>query len=86
MIEFVKNSNLQKFIIATESGIIHRLLREEPNKTYYTLKPELICPDMKITTLQDLHDALLHEKHKITIPEDLIEKAAIPIKKMLEIK
>ena len=81
----VKESGAKQFIIATESGIIHRLRKENPGKLLIPISEEAVCPTMKMIRLTDLYNSLEKEEHKITVPEDLRVKALRPIEKMLEL-
>jgi quinolinate synthase len=93
MKEFIINSDREVFIVATEEGILHGLKTLLPSKT---LIPAPVyddnvcacgeCGYMKINTLQKVYDCLLNESPEILISAELIEKARIPIERMLAIK
>ena len=85
MCRYVKESDAKQFIIATESGIIHRLRKENPGKLLIPISEEAVCPTMKVIRLSDLYSSLEKEEHKITVPEELRIKALRPIDKMLEL-
>ena len=85
MCRYVKESDAKQFIIATESGIIHRLRKENPGKLLIPISEEAVCPTMKVIRLADLYSSLEKEEHKITVPEELRIKALRPIDKMLEL-
>lgn len=85
MCRYVKESDAKQFIIATESGIIHRLRKENPGKLLIPISEEAVCPTMKMIRLVDLYNSLEKEEHKITVPEALRVKALRPIEKMLEL-
>lgn len=82
---YVKNSSHDKFIIVTEMGIFHRLQKENPDKTFIVGSPQAICPYMKLIRLEDVLRCLEKQQYQIELPADLIEKAARPIRKMLEL-
>lgn len=92
MINYVKQSPKQKFIVATEAGILYKMQQEVPEKTLIPA-PALEdntcacseCAYMKVNTLQKVYDCLVNESPEITIPEEIAEKALIPIKRMLEL-
>lgn len=88
MIHFCKNNPAERFIIVTESGIIHRLRREVPGKTFIAGPTEHCacneCRFMKMNTLEKLRDCLQNLSPEITLPEDVRQKAVIPIERMLE--
>jgi quinolinate synthase len=88
MISFCKESPAEAFIIVTESGMLHRLRREIPGKTFIPgPTDQCACADcrfMKMNTLEKLHAALLNLEPEITIPEPIRARAELPIRRMLE--
>jgi len=84
IIQFVKDSNDEKFIIGTEKGIIHSLLKENPNKEFFILTEKLICENMKKTDLEDVYNALKNEEYEICIDKEIISKANKALERMLE--
>lgn len=92
MINYVKQSSKQKFIVATEAGILFKMQQEVPDKTLIPA-PSVEdntcacseCAYMKVNTLQKVYDCLVNETPEITIPEEVSKKALIPIKRMLEL-
>jgi quinolinate synthase len=86
MIKYVKNSRKNKFIIGTEIGIIYRLKKENPDKTFFPATSKAICLDMKLTNLEKILWSLEEEKYEIEIPEEIIRKARSAIDKMIAIK
>lgn len=91
MIDFVKKHPEEKFIVATEAGILHKMQQEVPN-TKLVPAPSYEdntcacseCSFMKVNTMQKLYDCLLNESPQIEIHEVLRKQALIPIKRMLE--
>ena len=83
MLKFVKSCDKKTIIVATESGLLHRLKKENPDKRFVPLAPEILCPDMKKITLEDLRDALKFNQHEITLPPEVMENAVKPIERML---
>ena len=71
------------FIIGTESGILHRLRKENPGKEFYPLQPEMICPDMKKITLENVRDCLKNMAPRIELPEEILHEAVKPIEAMI---
>lgn len=86
IINYVKATDDNTYIIGTENGIMHKLKSENPNKVFIPLSNEAICHDMKKITLESIERALIEEKHHITVPEDIRKKAKLSLDKMLEIK
>lgn len=86
MIKYVKNSRKNKFIIGTEIGIIYRLKKENPDKTFFPATNKAICPNMKLTNLEKILWSLEEERFEIKIPGDIIRKARSAIDRMIAIK
>jgi quinolinate synthase len=93
MLKFARKSNIRKFIIATEAGIIHALKKENPDAEFIAASERAVCPNMKKITmekvlwaLEDL-DNLPAEKSKylITVPDDIRTKAKKALDRMIEI-
>ena len=85
IMNFVKHSSHDKFIIATEKGVTDRLTRDYPNKTFIPAAENLICPNMKWNTLADIYNVLLNEENEIFVDEEISEKAVKCINRMLEV-
>lgn len=75
IINFVNTSSKKKFLIVTEEGVIHQLRKNNPEKEFYTPYGSMVCPSMKITTLEQLYESLLNMKNVVEIDEDLRMKA-----------
>jgi quinolinate synthase len=92
MINFVKTHPKEKFIVATEAGILHKMQLEMPN-TELIPAPAVEdntcacseCHFMKMNTLQKLYDCLLNESPQIEVPEHIRKRALLPIERMLEL-
>ena len=85
MLEFVQKNPAREFIIGTEMGLLHTLRKENPGKSFYSPSDNLLCPDMKRITLEDLVTALKEKRHQITIPEDTRRLALMAVERMLAI-
>jgi quinolinate synthase len=88
MISYCRDSSADAFIIVTESGMLHRLRREVPGKTFIPGPTDACacadCRYMKMNTLEKLHAALLNLEPEILIPEPIRARAELPIRRMLE--
>ena len=82
--KFVKQSDRKEFIIVTEIGIMHRLQKENPDKILIPGSAQAVCPWMKLIRLADVLDSLEKMEHEVKLPADLIARAALPIRRMLE--
>jgi quinolinate synthase len=78
-------SDAQSFIVATEVGILHRLRRENPTRTFYAANERASCAYMKVTTLPKVLESLEHLRHHITVPPDIARRARLAIERMVTI-
>jgi quinolinate synthase len=85
MIRRPSQSDADEFIVATEVGILHRLRRENPTKRFIPASETAVCAYMKVTTLAQVRDALVHMQHHITVPADIAGKARLAIERMVSI-
>ena len=89
MISYCKTADTDAFIIVTESGMLHRLRREMPDKIFIPGPTEkCACADcryMKMNTLEKLHACLQNLAPQIIIPEPIRARAELPIRRMLEL-
>jgi quinolinate synthase len=85
MCRYAKESNAKKFIVGTEEGILHRLRKENPEKSFFLAYEGAICPNMKLTTLDRLYSALKEEKNLIKVPEAVAKKARGSLERMFEV-
>ncbi len=90
LLKYTMNSDAKEFIVATESGIIHQMEKANPGKVFIPAPPNNTCacndcPHMKRNTLEKLYLCMKNEMPEVTVPMDVIEKARLPIERMLEI-
>jgi quinolinate synthase len=78
-------SESDEFIVATEVGILHRLRRENPGKTFYAANERAVCAFMKVTTLEKVLASLSLMQHRITVPPDVATRARRAIERMVAI-
>jgi quinolinate synthase len=90
IIDWCVSSTADEFIVMTESGVAHSLERKAPHKRFHFIPNEHCncseCPYMRRNTLEKLRDALLNLSPRVELPPDIIERAAIPIQRMLAVK
>jgi quinolinate synthase len=89
MLHFTKNDPATEFIVATETGILYEMQKQNPTKRFYAVNnPETgacnNCEYMKMNTLEKIFNALQTESPEIVLEEELIKKALAPIRKMVE--
>ena len=85
MCRYAKQSNASKFIVGTEIGLIHRLKKENPNKTFIPAYENAWCVNMKRNTLDEVYMSIKEEKHAVTVPEQIAKKAKVSLERMFEI-
>ena len=83
MIRYARESKAKELIIGTETGIIYRLQKENPGKTFIPATEKAVCPNMKLITLEKVLWALQEMQHRITVPEGIRVKALSAVEKML---
>jgi quinolinate synthase len=85
MINFARQSPKERFLVATETGIIHRLSKEAPEKRFEAVSEKAICRYMKMITLEKVRDSLRDWKHVVTVPPEIAERARGAIDRMVAI-
>ncbi|MCX7861868.1 MAG: quinolinate synthase NadA [Bacteroidales bacterium] len=91
LLNFVKNDTSKIYIVATETGILHQMKKAMPEKLFIPAPPidsTCGCNDckyMKLNTLEKIYFSLKNEQFEVTLPEEIIEKAYRPIKRMLDL-
>ncbi|MEG1766292.1 MAG: quinolinate synthase NadA [Muribaculaceae bacterium] len=91
LLNFAIESKCNKFIVATESGIIHEMKKKCANKTFIPAPPEdgtcacNECNFMKLNTLEKLYNCLKYELPEVNVDIEIANKAIKPIERMLEI-
>jgi quinolinate synthase len=85
IMKFVKESKNKSFVIATEQGVVDRLKRDYPNKNIIPIKSNIICPNMKMTSLEDILYVLETENNEIFVGKDIAQRAVKCLNAMLEV-
>jgi len=90
LLNYVSKSSEKKFIVATESGILHQMKKNCPDKQFFIVPSDSNCSCndcdfMKIITLDKIYNSLLNEEPEIKLSDEIIEKAYKPIFKMLKL-
>ena len=86
MLKYVKESPAKQIVIGTEVGIIHRLRKENPDKEFIELAPAPPSMNMKKITLESVLKSLEEMQTPVELPQALIERAKLPIERMLAAK
>ena len=91
LLDYARNDDAKEFIVVTESGILHELKKQCPDKSFIAAPPEEAgcacneCSYMKLNTLEKLYRCLRDETPEITVDDKVAEAARRPIEKMLEL-
>ncbi len=91
LLKYTNSDNGDKYIVATEAGIIHQMKKENPGKSYFPAPPRdstcgcSECNFMKLITVEKIYNSLLSETPEIILDNDLLTKAKKPITRMMEI-
>ena len=86
MLRFAQSSDASEFIIGTETGLMYKLRKDNPGKKFYALRKDMVCPNMKKTSLKSVLHCLETETYKIKVPEEIRIPAKKALDRMLEIK
>jgi quinolinate synthase len=90
LLNYSKRSPCKEFIVATETGILHQMIKQSPEKTFIPAPPNNSCacndcPHMKLNTLEKIYLTLKYEKPELNLSPSLLESAKKPILRMLEL-
>ena len=85
MIRLAKDRPAPAFIVATETGILHRMRQVAPGKRFYPADPEAVCAFMKTITLANVREALALDRYEITVSEDIALRARLSLDRMVSL-
>ena len=85
MVRHVRESKANEFVVATETGVIHKMQKENPKKQFIPAVNEAVCGYMKLNTLEKIVLSLERMQYEVKVPEPIRSRALIPIQRMLEI-
>ncbi len=85
MMNHVKNSKSNEFVVATETGILYRMKQQNPTKKFIPASEQAECEYMKMITLEKVYNSLLNDTAVVTVPTDTADKARLAIERMLSI-
>jgi quinolinate synthase len=86
MCRFAQQAGAREMIIGTEPGIIHRLKKENPGKSFYPASEQALCPNMKRTTLEKVLWSLEEMQYEVVVPSEDLARARGGIQRMLDYK
>ena len=85
MYDYCRTSPAKKFIVGTEAGILYKLRLDSQDKEFILASPALFCPNMKLTSLEDILLSLQTLSPVVTVPEDIRLRAKGSLDRMLAI-
>jgi quinolinate synthase len=85
MMRFARGSESDAMIVATETGILHRMRQESPDKRFVAANESAVCRYMKMITLPKLRDSLRELKFEVRVPPEVADRARLPIERMIAI-
>jgi quinolinate synthase len=85
MVDYARRSPKQRFLVATETGILHRLEREAAGKRFEPVRKDAVCRFMKLTTLDKVRDSLREMKHRVVVEPEIAARARLAIERMVAI-
>jgi quinolinate synthase len=83
MVEHARTSPAERFLVATEEGIVHRLRREAPGKSFEPVREGAVCRFMKMITLEKVRDSLRDGVHEVTVDPEIAARARGAIDRMV---
>ena len=86
MCRYAQETSAKTIIVGTEEGLLHRLRKENPQKSFIIAYSDAVCPNMKLLTLDRIYTSLKEEKHVVTIPKQIAAKARIALERMFQVK
>lgn len=85
MLNHVHDSKAKNFVVATETGILYRMKKQNPEKNFVPASEKAECQYMKMNTMEKVFDSLVEDKYEVTVPADIAKKARLAIDRMLAI-
>ncbi len=85
MMNHVKNSKANQFVIATETGILYRMKQQNPGKTFVPASEKAECQYMKMITPENVYASLIEDKYEVKVPKEIADKSRLAIERMLSI-
>ena len=85
MMNYVKDSNAQQFVVATETGILYRMRQQNPGKIFVPASEKAECQYMKMITPEKVYNSLMEDKYEVKVPKEIADKARLAIERMLSV-
>jgi quinolinate synthase len=85
MMRHVRTSNARQFLVATETGILHRMQKENRLKDFIPIKNDAVCKYMKKITLEKVYNSICNGVYEVKVPPGVADKARLSIQRMIEL-
>lgn len=85
MLRHVATSSADEFVVVTESGLLHGLAKAVRGKRFYGVEPKMLCPNMKLTTLEKVRNTLRDMTGEVVVPEDVRIAALTSVERMVRV-
>ncbi|MGE5781977.1 MAG: quinolinate synthase NadA [Nitrososphaerales archaeon] len=85
MMKHARSSTNNEFVVATETGILYRMQKENQDKNFIPLKNDAVCKYMKMITIEKVYNSLLNNVYKVRVPRKIADNARLAIERMLSI-
>jgi quinolinate synthase len=85
MMQHARTSTARQFLVATETGILYRMQKENPEKEFIPIKRDALCKYMKKITLEKVYNSLVRDVYEVKVPQQIADKARLAIDRMLAI-
>lgn len=85
MVKHIDNSKAKNFVVATETGILYKMKKQNPDKNIIPASRKAECEYMKMIDLKKVYDSLVNDQYQVVVPKEIATKALVPIERMLAI-
>ena len=85
MVQYVRKSSSPEFLVATETGVLHKMRKENPAKEFIPVTDRAVCHYMKLNTLEKIVQSLERMQYEVRVPDEIRKRAFLPIERMLKV-
>ena len=85
MMNHARSSQAKRFVVATETGILYRMRKQNPQKEFFPVSENAVCQYMKMITLDKVYASLREDKYEVRVPKKIAQRAQLAIERMLAI-
>lgn len=86
MMKHAKTSHAKQFLVATETGILHRMRKENKLKEFVPIKDDAVCRYMKKITLEKVYNSICNDVYEVKVPKEIAKKARLSIQRMMDLR